>query len=386
MGKVSPSPFLRGQQWWARIPQLEADAIQRPLGVGGGEPNRDVAENVCRFLHWCKARRESFLLEHMGGGAVQAGAAYTAYVDNRLDRFIVELRDGIQDVDIEPFVARWQKELARKKKPNADSRAKYLRQVRTLIADGVPFRKSQFTKQAIRTWLSDLPVGQPNRYRAALSSFAEFLVFEDVLAGNPVLQVKAGKEAEPRTEHLSQADAKKLIAAMAGEPVYQALHAAMLATAMEYGAAKAIDPGTVSETSAYAAGTKRAHRKRTCTIYKRWTWAWKIAHAYLQQFKDGSRPFGGVSVYQSAHALERGLKAANLVRDYTQHDHRHTWAVQGIRDGLALHVVAHQLGHRDSTMTLRVYGRFTPMASDYDNATVSATPENEREPELEPTE
>lgn len=385
MGKPSPSPFLRGNQWWARVPQIDADAIQRPLGVAG-EDNRDVALEVCRFLAWCKGRREIFLLSAMATGRCTVGAAYSAYVDNRMDRFVAELRDGIQDTDIEPYVARWQKELTRKKKPNADSRAKYLRQVRTLLVEGQVFRKSAFTKQAIRTWLSELPVGQPNRYRAALSSFAEFLVFEDVLAGNPVLQVPAGAERDPRAEHLSQVDAKKLIRAMATEPKQQAFHAAMLATAMEFGAAKAIDPATCTETSAYAAGTKREHRKRTCTINDRWRWAWKVAHAYLQQFPDGSQPFGDVTHYQSDAALKRGLKKAGITREYTQHDHRHTWAVQGIRDGLALHVIAHQLGHRDSVMTLRVYGRFAVNAADYRPATMSATVVDDHELEPEASE
>ncbi len=63
------------------------------------------------------------------------------------------------------------------------------------------------------------------------------------------------------------------------------------------------------------------------------------------------------------------MKAAKLDPAYTQHGHRHTWAVQAIRDGIPLHVVAHQLGHRDPTMTLRVYGRFVPTSSDYRNAT-----------------
>jgi integrase len=382
MSGTRVSPFLRGNVWWARIPRLGSDPVQRSLGVSG-EKNRDVANAICAFLRWLRDRRESFLLDALATGKAKIGEAHTAYVENRLDAFVSELRDGVRDEDIEPLVARWQRELERKKKPNADTRAKYLRQVRTLIVEGKPYRRSQFTKQRIREWLSALTIDQPNRYRAALSSFAEFLMFEDVIATNVVLQVAAAAENEPRTLHLGQLDAKKLVGKFDAGSKLQALHALMLATGMEFGAARVVDPATATETSVYAAGTKtRVHRKRTCTIYPRWRWAWDIAQAELSKHADGSQPFKGISVHQSARALIKALAAATLTDEYTQHDHRHTWAVQAIRDGIPLHVVAHQLGHRDPTMTLRVYGRFVPSSSDYrnamepkpePNATISAT-------------
>lgn len=371
MARLTPAPFLRGNSWWARVPRLGAHAVQKPLGVIGAE-HRDVALEVCRFLGWLRGRREAYLLEAIASGKTSAGTAYTAYTGNRLDQFITELRDGITDVDLEPYVKRWQKELERRKRPNPDTRAKYLRQVRTLVEEGTPLRRSAFTKQRIRDWLSSLEVGQPNRYRAALSSFAEYLVFEDVLPANPVLQVPAARESEPRARYLTAAQAKKLVDAFphdgeatARDRRIRALHAAMLATGMEYGAAQVIDPATVTETSVYAGGTKRAHRKRTCEIPPRWRWAWRIARDEILQHADGTEPFGDISVHQSHRALKAALTVAKLDPEYTQHDHRHTWAVQALRDGLPLHVVAHQLGHRDATMTLRVYGRFIPSGADY---------------------
>jgi integrase len=380
MPRVSPSPFLRGNSWWARIPRLAAPAVQRPLGVLGAT-NRDVALEVCRFLAWCKGRRESFLLDAIAENKTTAGEAHTAYVENRLTTFIVELRDGVTDTDIEPYVMRWQKELTRRKKPNAETRAKYLRQVRTLLIEGTPFRRSAFTKQRIRDWLSSLEIEQPNRYRAALSSFAEYLVFEDVLPGNPVRLVPMAAESEPRTKHLSQLDAKKLIAAFDPGMKYKALHALMLATGMEFGAARMVDPATITDNSAFADGTKRAHRRRTVTIPERWQWAWEIARDEILNYGDGQRPLASISVYQSARALARALKAAKLDESYTQHDHRHTWAVQAIRDGIPLHVVAHQLGHRDATMVLKVYGRFVPTSADFRTRSATSTATEQMRPE-----
>ncbi len=245
MSGTRVAPFLRGNVWWARVPRLGADPVQRSLGVSG-EANRDVANAICAFLRWCRDRRESFLLDALATGKAKIGEAHTAYIENRLDAFVSDLRDGVKDEDLEPFVAQWQRELERRKKPQAETRAKYLRQVRALIVEKKPFRRSQFTKQRIREWLSNLKVGQPNRYRAALSSFAEFLVFEDVLSTNPVLQVSAAAENEPRTLHLGQLDAKKLIAQFPAGSKVQALHALMLSTGMEFGAARTVDPATTA--------------------------------------------------------------------------------------------------------------------------------------------
>lgn len=367
------TPFLRGRVYWARVPRLEQVPVQRSLNT----TDRAVALEMCRFLEWLRGRRESWLLDQLASKKATVGEAFEAYRENRLAQFIVDLRDGIQDVNIEPLVAAWQKELERVGKPNAAGRAKYLRQVRTFIPEGKPFPASQFKKARVRQWLTELDVSQSNRYRAALSSFAGFLVESDVIGTNPVLQVKAARESEPRTSHLNQGEAKRLLAHMDG--LYKRFHAFLLATGMEYGAAvKVYWPSDFQNRSVLAQGTKTAHRARTCAVTETWEWAWAIA---LEKMPAQGHPFRAVNYYAMRTALKRALEAAKLRDDYTTHDHRHTWAVQAIRDGLPLHVVAHQLGHRDPVMTLRVYGRFIPQTTDYSvNTPSSATVAVEDEP------
>jgi len=66
--------------------------------------------------------------------------------------------------------------------------------------------------------------------------------------------------------------------------------------------------------------------------------------------------------------MYRALKDACAtlgIEDYHPHDWRHTWAVQAIRDSLPLNTVAAQLGHKDAVMTLRIYGKFVPVAADF---------------------
>jgi integrase len=372
--RTSISPFLRGNVWWARIPRLDAAPVQRALDVVGKE-HRDTARQVCDFLRWLRGRRESWLLDQLATGGIAVGAAYTAYGENRLDQFIVDARDGVKDADLEPFVAKWQRELERRKKPNPDTRAKYLRQVRTLIPAGQPFRRSQFTKQRIREWLSGL-AGQTNRHRAALSSFGQFLMLEDVLPTNPVRQVPMVTEASPRTLHLTADDAKRLVAAL--DESYRPLHALMLATGMEVSAALAVRRRDVDfkARTVFARGTKRASRERTCHVYERWDWAWQLVslHVTAAAILPDAKIFPHLTGDASLDALRSALKATKLDESYRQHDHRHTWAVQAIRDGIDDHAIAYQLGHANAGMLRRVYGRYRPDRSDFDrNATHSAT-------------
>ncbi|HVT38751.1 MAG TPA: tyrosine-type recombinase/integrase [Gemmatimonadaceae bacterium] len=56
---------------------------------------------------------------------------------------------------------------------------------------------------------------------------------------------------------------------------------------------------------------------------------------------------------------------AKGIAHYRQHDWRHTYAVQAVRQGMPLPLIAKQLGHANTIMVQRVYGRFLPEASDY---------------------
>ncbi len=364
-------PFPRGRQYWARVPRLGAAPRQRALGT----TDLDTAKRICAFLRLMRDRREGFLLDAIADGRAPIGAAYDAYMDVRLDTYIKELREGKDDVDLEPFVAKWVHEMERVRKPNADSRRKYEMQVRTFVGTGTPFLRSQFTRKAVRDWLAGLSVGAPNRYRAALSSFTRFLVIEDVLPTNLVRDVPMVKEREPRLRYLSQDEAKALVDALP-EP-YRALHALMLATAMEVGAALKVRRGDLDFTAntAFARGTKRRHRTRTCTVYHRWMWAWEIVRAHVKRSgaMGEAHLFAMCTSPGALAALKDALSPAGL-SDYLTRDHRHTWAVQALRDGIALHTVSHQLGHINATMVLNVYGRFVPTAADFaPSATSSAT-------------
>jgi len=373
MSRYSVTPFRRGKWYWARIPRIGKAGRQRSLGVN----SRDVAQLICAMLETLRGRRESFLLDELAEKRVGFGPVLDAFNESRLDQFIKDLREGRADEDLEPYVAKWQAEMARIGKPTAPTRAKYLGQVRTFLPERIARPRSTFTKRTVRTWLAGLGVASTNRYRAALSSFAEYLVEEEVIAFNPVRQVKAIVEPDPRLRYLDQDEARRLLAAItdARARAYQALAAA---TGMERQALgrllrRDID---MSARTAYARGTKKKHRQRTVSVYSRWEWAFDHVAKYLASHPmlPDAKVFAGLSHDVAYRALKDACKAIG-VEDYTTHDWRHTWSVQALRDGVSINTIAHQLGHVDPVMTLQVYGRFRPTGSDFGtlSATYSAT-------------
>lgn len=82
------------------------------------------------------------------------------------------------------------------------------------------------------------------------------------------------------------------------------------------------------------------------------------------------------TLYQLKQAC--ALKDVSIT-DYSTRDHRHTYAVQALRDGYSYAVVARQLGHGTTALAHKVYGRHVPEAADYTRKTaVTSAPAKRR--------
>jgi hypothetical protein len=71
------------------------------------------------------------------------------------------------------------------------------------------------------------------------------------------------------------------------------------------------------------------------------------------------RPFRGIDRWKASDYHRERLRALRLP-SLRLHDSRHHWAVENLRAGVPVELVARRLGHRDATMVLKVYGRFIP--------------------------
>lgn len=195
-----------------------------------------------------------------------------------------------------------------------------------------------------------------SRYRAAVASFAAFAVEEDWLDTNPMPQVPGFAQSNIRTMWYRREDALKLLWAL--PPEQRAIEAVMWACGWEW---SAIENATVGDfdlekMTAFARGTKNANRQRLTVITEpevvpmiKDVLASKLPAAKVWQIRDQTRV-----LKRHQQACKRlGLPITTL------HDWRHTFAVKELQAGRSLHFVAQMLGHANTAMVQKVYGRFT---------------------------
>ena len=313
-----------------------------------GTDDAQTARAVEQFVKTLKRKRQFGALELVAAKRATLADLFDAHESGRLQQVL----DRADDADLFTALAEWQ------------GSGRYKSQVGKMIRG--PFPASQFTRKAISTFLSGLAVSGStrNRYRAALSVFASWLVERDIIPHNPVRDVRSHKPNRGRMLWLEREQAQALIAALPNPN--RALEALMAATGIEWQAALRLrrrDVDLVART-VHAEGSKTPWRNRVIRGTEKW--AWDIFANYARDFTDNAplftmKPDAAIRVHHRV-GRELGLPRTTL------HDWRHTFAVQCLKDGYSAQIVAHQLGHHDSFLVLSRYGRFVPDDRDYQRA------------------
>lgn len=286
------------------------------------------------------------------------GTLYDYYRSNTL----AALRAQLNDVDLQPTVERWRTWLEDRVKP--ETRERYRTHLATLHQDKVWLR-STLTTEAIEQWLSGRAVSGPTKrkYFAAISSFVSYALSVKALRENPLLELSAPPANHPRTDFLELVDVLRVVEASA-EP-YRSLFALLYGTAIDLSVALTLERRHVDSTSREirAAGTKTYNRDRICLVAE---WAWPYVERLCRGKLPAARLFEGISRWTASDVHRDTLVALGLrakgadVDGLRLHDARHHWAVRMIRAGTPIEVVSRQLGHKDGTLALKVYGRFVP--------------------------
>lgn len=317
-----------------------------------GTDDESVAEDVERMVKGLRSQRKWGYLTAIATKRVKLAQAYDAFVAGRLDAFMIDTMARMHDRDIDPLVTEWA----------IRAPAKYVAQVRALIPAGARFPVSTFTKSRISEFLAGLHTSDPtrNRYRAALSVFAKWLVERDVLGTNPVRDVRMYKEHDPRALWWTWADAQRV--AKKADPSYRTLFVLMAGTGLEISAALRLTIYDVDEKAGtiHAKGSKTRWRNR---VVRAEPFVWAALKAHKLRGLAGEL-FPGITE-RTALAAFKDAQAAAKLGGHVLHDLRHTYAVNALKAGLRPEVVAFQLGHKDASLVAKVYGRYTPSESDY---------------------
>lgn len=329
------------------------------LSCGTTDP--DIARDVERMIDGFRAQRKWAWIDLIAGKKVKLAEAYDAFVSGQIEGFMATALGLESDPDIDPLITEW----AKKAKP------RYVQQVRALIPEGTPFRRSSFRPRVLKDLLDALDVGPNTRlkHKAALSNLAKRLLHDEILETNPVRDVELAPapRADKALRSLRPEQAKKLVLAQDGEQ--RVIEALMVGSGVEWQGVERLTKGEDIDTKhrlIWAHGTKTA---RFGTFRDRWIevtedWAWAIVAAWIKPILPGA-PIFTKTERRALWAHNRTAATLKLPAT-TLHQYRHTFAkmwiargaVGGLRsDGRDLAWLKNQLGHApESTLLLDTYG------------------------------
>lgn len=374
--------FKNGALWWYRVKAPSGLTKRRSCGTD----NTELANSIVAMLGVMRKLESHWdLLEAAARGRVELLPLYDAWMGGRL----AELRVRLDDVDLEPFVAKWERHLIAQDELAAGTIRTYVTHVRTLISEGREFWRSGFTEQRITDWLNDLDgrygrdlsTSTKRRYYDSLRAFVKYIRKRAPLEVNPVKEYDdTPKNNAPRDKYYEHEDVLRVLDFM---PDGEAKVFITLAygTGMEVSALFAATRNDVleKERAVWAHGKKnkkgRSYRDRICFID---LWAWERVWPHVQTLTPRAPLFQNVSLDHIRDTFYAAQVAARLAGPpglstttgklswdgpHTIHDCRHSFCVNRVlgQDGEPrkdLQYLADQLGHADTVMVSRIYAKF----------------------------
>lgn len=348
--------FQRGGVYYVGIPTQPSGWVKRSTGTR----QRALASNIARMVDELgpRGRRAWHLLEPVANGRLSIGELHDAFSAG--PTALKELETVLKDVDADSEVEKWLVSISDNVAP--DTLQHYSTHVRSLIRKGTPFPLTNLSRATLSNWLSGLACSPSTKrkYRAAMSSFCEYLISRELLANNPMKMVRAPRAAPPRMRHLEHGEVIRLVEAQ-DEP-FRTISAVMHASGIEISAMLRMRHRDVDMNSGMvrAHGTKTASRDRHAYIM---IWARDYLAAYVERTMGDELLFPGIDRWAVAKSHQRACAKIGIP-DYTLRDSRHTFAVQMTKAGIPAENIAAQLGHADTQMVNRVYSRYQPMVAE----------------------
>lgn len=349
--------FLRGRTHWAWIRLRDGSRVRRSLETR----DRGVAREVERMFDILHGRRDWQLIEAVASGPLGVGDLFDHWRQG--DKGLSELRSKLGDVDLRQYVEPWTR--WGRRRANERTVNDYRRQLNALAPEGAPFPRSSFTRRRVSESLAALQCtgSTGRRYLAAWSSFASFLLEQELIESNPVRSVKAPRENAPREVWLPLEEVMRLVDAQP-EP-FHTLAALREGAGVEISAALRVRRRDVDlrRGIVQVTGTKNQWRSRPVRVEE---WAMRRIEEYVNAaaFMPDARLFEGISQRRAWGVQKDALRALGFDPSYRLHDARHSYAVRQMKAGEDPQIIANNLGHKDTVMLWRVYGKYRPTAHD----------------------
>jgi len=347
--------WKRGRVYWTKIREAGGSLKRISLGT----TDKSLAREIESMIRRLEALREWAVL--------QAAVTRPDGIGELLDAWrgegesLSRYRGAIADADLNTFVTGWAQWARRQ--AGESTVTKYQSQLRVLIPEGSHFGRSRFRRSELSAALQRLKTSGSTRrrYHAAWSSFANYLVEMEVIEHNPLRDIRAPRPNPGREVYLDQADQKRLVEA---QPFpFSALAALREGAGVEISAALRVRRRDIWETekAIFVFGSKNEWRRRTVLVED---WAWPfLRRAFADKLPD-ALVFEGLDYESARKAHTAALAATKLRPDYRMHDARHSIAVRWMKQGIEPQIIASNLGHRDASLVLKLYGRYQPRSED----------------------
>lgn len=316
-----------------------------------------------------RGKRWLWILDGILADRVTIPEVYDHYVSGTLDA----LQASLEDLDLLPLVAAWEAQLLQAVADGglaAETVRKYRHQVHVLAGvDGL--WRSRITGPALRQRLDALPGSNTNRRRhaAAWTSFLDFAVERGALPANPLRALKLPKSNRARERWLPWPVVLRLLHAMPAGP-HRAM-AALRHSGFEMQAVTAThrrDVVDLGNRIVWAHGSKTATRDRQVIILDDACWAIFADYVQAGRFLPDAPLF---PVSAAEHGRVHRETVAALAAEgvaipawYTLHAARHSFAVEMVKRGYELKLIASILGHANERLAQQLYAKHQPKAED----------------------
>lgn len=360
----SSNLWLHGKTWWCRI---RMDGKEKRVSTGARVEAMAVRRRDL-FEELVENRKHRDLTAGVIAGRITVEELYTAYHAETLD----ELRVQATSTNLEPLIEPWLDALEADEAVRADTRKEYRQKLRSLMPEDRPYYAAALTPDAVRAWLRGM-VGKTGKalstttkrhYFDALRAFVRWAIQErSVWKVSPLLGMDAPKLGKARDRHFTHAQLVACLDAVTDEESRIAL-TLIAGTGMELGALRRVSGrGVIADHKAvWAHGTKNGYRDRV--VYVR-EWAWKRVSSRLRASLGSAPTFsrGERKMRQDWYEAQRVALELGDDELHTIHDLRHSYCFIVLTgdDGEErkdLQWCADQLGHADTIMVSRIYGKY----------------------------
>jgi integrase len=342
------SLFKRGRLWWTRV---KPGPTMGGVRVSTETTDHKLGRQMEKFADLLRDRHQWDVARAIGMGQLTLPEAFDRWAK---DPTFKALRQHLDRGETMYDLDDWEQWALGHAAPRTVDQ--YRKQIAWLGNPNIGQLTRRYFADQIAA-LGDVSSTTKRNYLTAWSSFCQYLVEQEQLEFNPCHALRWPSPAPARERWMPLEKSRALVEAI--DPKWRVAVALAEGAGVEWAA---LARGTWEDilrpdgTLFHAHGTKKPWRDRIVKVDREFAsevaaWQWR---------GDGDPPpVVPGSYWQFTQAHREAVKAIG-VEDYTLHDARHSYAVRHMQANTPIMEIATNLGHKDASLVLKVYGKYRP--------------------------